>query len=382
MNTFDRVSTLLDDRLLELAVQIQQIPAPTFEETARAQFVLEKFRAEGLTDIESDSSGNAFARLSGGTHAPLIVSAHLDTVFPAGTSLAARREAGRIYGPGIGDNSLGVAGLFGLIWMLRERGITLPGDLWLVANTCEEGLGDLKGMKAVCERFGPTPLCYLVVEGMALGHIYYRGTGVRRYRLTVHTQGGHSWTDFGRPSAIHELSKLAAQIAALKVPSAPRTTFNIGRIGGGTSINTIAPQAWLELDLRSESAAQLNDLTRLVESLLETANQHLARVGARVEREVIGQRPAGEISLSHPVIKLASSILRELGLEPALTVGSTDANIPFSLGYPALVLGITRGNGAHTIAEYIDTGLVANGMEQLLRFINRAWDATNRPEGF
>lgn len=370
MNVINRGSTPLEERILDLAVQIQQIPAPTFSEAARAQFVLEKFRAEELTDVESDSSGNVLARLSGGTRAPLIVSAHLDTVFPADTSLAARREGNRIYGPGIGDNALGVAGLFGLVWMLRERGIRLPGDLWLVANTCEEGLGDLKGMKAVCERFGASPLCYLVVEGMALGYIYYRGTGVRRYKVTVHTQGGHSWTDFGQPSAIHELSKLTAQIAALKVPATPRTTFNVGRIGGGTSINTIAAEAWFELDLRSESAAQLNNIARRVESLLETAQQR----GVQVEREVIGQRPAGEISASHPLIKLASSILRQLGIEPNLTVGSTDANIPLSLGCPALVLGITRGGGAHTTGEYIETAPVAEGMTQLLQFVTKAWD--------
>lgn len=370
MITFDRVSTLLDNRLLDLALQIQQIPAPTGQEFARAQFVLEKFRAEGWADTGMDAAGNVFARLSGGTQSPLIVSAHLDTVFPADTSLAARREAGRVYGPGIGDNSLGVASLFGLAWMLRERGITLPGDLWLVANTCEEGLGDLKGMKAVCERFGSSPLCYLVLEGMALGHVYYRGTSVRRYKVTVHVQGGHSWIDFGRPSAIHELSKLVAQVSALKVPSTPRTTFNVGRIGGGMSINTIAPQAWFELDLRSDGAAQLNDLARRVESLLETAEQR----GVRVEYEVIGQRPAGEIPSSHPLIQLAARTLRELGIEPSLTIGSTDANIPLSLGYPALVLGITRGGGAHTADEYLETGPLAEGMEQLTRFVSRAWD--------
>lgn len=358
------------DRILDLTLQIQQIPAPTFEESVRAQFVLEKFRTEELDDATMDAAGNVFARLRGGTQSPLVMSAHLDTVFPAQTSLTARREAGRIYGPGVGDNSLGVASLFGLVWMLRERGIALPGDLWLVANVCEEGLGDLKGMKAVCQRFGPTPLCYLVIEGMALGHIYYRGTGVRRYKVTVHAQGGHSWIDFGKPSAIHELSKLVAQIVALKAPSMPRTTFNVGRIGGGTSINTIAPEAWFELDLRSEGAAQLSDMARRVEWLLETANQP----GVRVERQVIGQRPPGEISPSHPLVQRAVSILRTLGIEPSLTIGSTDANIPLSLGYPSLVLGITRGGGAHTAGEYLETGPVADGMQQLLQFVSTAWN--------
>ncbi len=364
-------------RILELAVQIQQIPAPTFQETARAQFVLEKFRAEGLTDTEIDAAGNVFARLSGGDRSPLVVSAHLDTVFPPETSLTIRREAGRIYGPGIGDNSLGVAGLFGLVWMLRERGISLPGDMWLTANTCEEGLGDLKGMRAVCARFGSEPLCYLVIEGMALGHIYHRGIGVRRYKITVHTQGGHSWTDFGKPSAIHELSKLVTQLSALKVPSVPRTTFNVGRIGGGTSINTIAPQAWMELDLRSESTAQLNELARRVESLLDAGLPQRSSSGSkwvRVEKEVIGQRPAGEIPASHPLIRLAQTVLRELSIEPTLAMGSTDANLPLSLGYPALVLGITHGDGAHTSGEYLNTLPVAEGMEQLVRFASRAWE--------
>ncbi|MCS6993293.1 MAG: M20/M25/M40 family metallo-hydrolase [Anaerolineales bacterium] len=360
----------LPERLLDLAVAIQQIPAPTFQESARAQFLLEQFRAEGLRDTAIDSTGNVYARLQGGRLPALVVSAHLDTVFPAETPLTVRREAGRLYGPGIGDNALGVAALFGLVWLLREREIALPGDLWLAANVCEEGLGDLKGMKAICDRFGDAPLGYLVLEGMALGHVYHRGTGVRRYRISVHTTGGHSWTDFGRPSAIHELVQLAAQLTILKVPATPRTTFNIGRIGGGTSINTIAPHAWLELDLRSDDAAVLQNLARRVEALLDTAQ----RPGIRIEAQVIGQRPAGEMPASHPFIQRAIAILRELGIEPALTAGSTDANIPLSRGYPALVLGITRGEGAHTTGEYIETGPVEDGLEQLVRFVSRAWD--------
>lgn len=357
------------ERILDLTAQIQQIPAPTFQEKARARFVLERFQAEGLRDVEMDSTGNVYARLEGGSQPPLVVSAHLDTVFPAETPLAIRREGGRIYGPGIGDNALGVAALFGLVWLLRERNLLLPGDVWLVANVCEEGLGDLKGMKAVCERFGAAPLGYLVLEGMALGYIYHRGTGVRRYRIHVHAPGGHSWTEFGRPSAIHELVKLAAQMTALKMPAVPRTTFNIGRIGGGTSINTIAPEAWLELDLRSEDSATLHALARQVEALLDSAQ----RPGIQVKSQVIGQRPAGEIEISHPLIQRAIATLRALGIEPALTTGSTDANIPLHLGYPALVLGLTRGAGAHTAGEYIETAPLQDGMEQLVRFVSGVW---------
>jgi acetylornithine deacetylase/succinyl-diaminopimelate desuccinylase-like protein len=358
------------NRLIDLTIQIQQIPAPTFEEAARADFVWRRFAAEGLADIHMDSAGNVLARLPGaGSDSPLVVSAHLDTVFPAGTDLAIRREPGRVYGPGIGDNSLGVAGLFGLVWALRERGIQLPGDLWLAANTCEEGLGDLRGMKTLVEHFAGLPKAYLVLEGMALGHVYRKAIGVRRYKITIHAPGGHSWTDYGAPSAIHELSKLVNQITALQLPPLPRTTLNIGRIGGGTSINTIAAEAWLELDLRSEGSNSLTDLIRRVEKLVDAAEQPGVRVGA----EIIGQRPPGEIVPDHPLVRLAQACLVEQRIEPVLTTGSTDANIPLSQGYPALVLGLTRGGGAHTAQEFFETAPLAQGLEQLVQFVSRAW---------
>ena len=182
------------NRVLDIAVAIQQIPAPTFEEGQRAAFLRDRFQDEELCDVSIDGVGNVYGRLpGGGTAPPLVISAHSDTVFPAATSLKVRREMDRIYGPGIGDNSLGVAGLFGMLWTINQRGIELPGDLWLVSNVCEEGLGDLRGMRAVVERFGDQVLAYLVIEGMALGQIYHRGLGVRRYRIHVRTSGGHSW---------------------------------------------------------------------------------------------------------------------------------------------------------------------------------------------
>ncbi len=364
-------------RLLDLLIQIQQIPAPTFEEQKRAEFILGMFRQEGLSDVQLDSAGNALARLPGekaaprsaerSRRSPLIVSAHLDTVFPLQTDLAIRREHGRLYGPGIGDNSLGVAGLFGLLWSLRKQNIALPGDLWLVANTCEEGLGDLRGMKAVVERFGDAPKAYLVLEGMALGHVYHKAIGVRRYKITACAEGGHSWTDYGRPSAIHALAELVAQITSLSLPENPRTTLNVGKIGGGTSINTIAAEAWMELDTRSEGSAALAELDRQVESLVETAGGP----GVGFKAEIIGQRPVGEIETSHPVIQLAQACLRQQGFDPILTDGSTDANIPLSLGLPALVLGLTQGGGAHTIHEYIETAPIQKGLAQLVNFVKQ-----------
>ena len=358
-------------RVIDLAIDIQQIPAPTFEEAKRAEFIGGMFLSERLTDVSVDGLGNVFGRLRAkGRRKPLIVSAHLDTVFPRETDLGGRRVGGKVYGPGIGDNSVGVAALLGLNWMLREQNIHADGDIWFVANVCEEGLGDLRGMKAVVDRFGANVQAYLVLEGLALGHIYHRAVGVKRYRVTARTSGGHSWSDYGKPSAVHELSKLVVQLAALDLPSQPRTTMNVGKISGGTSVNVIASDAMLDLDLRSEGPESLATLVSAAETLIHNAN----KPNISVEAEVIGERSAGEISANHPLVKLAKDCLSEQGLDSGLISGSTDANVPLSRGYPAIVLGVTTGGGAHTTQEYINTEPVEKGVEQLVRFVERVWE--------
>jgi tripeptide aminopeptidase len=371
MNKF----TPLTEKLLDLAIAIQQIPAPTFAEQPRAVFVRRRFLEEGLSDVQMDELGNVYARLPGrGLALPIIVTAHMDTVFPAGTDLSLKREAEKISGPGIGDNSLGVAGLFGLLWGLSGGGgglaqSSLPGDLWLVANVCEEGLGDLRGMNAVVERFGQNALAYIILEGMSLGQIYHRGLGVRRYRITVHTAGGHSWVDFGRPSAIHELAELIVAIKSLPLPDRPRTTLNVGLISGGTSINTIAAEAFLELDLRSEASYTLDNLVSQVETLVRAAEQ--TTPGIRISSELIGNRPEGEIDASHPLVRLAMQSLEEQGLTPHLNIGSTDANVPLSHHLPAICIGITIGGGAHTKEEYILTHPITQGLAQLVAVVEK-----------
>lgn len=362
-------------RVLDLAVEIQQIPAPTLSEGARAEFVRQRFQAAGLSasalrQVETDAVGNVLACWPGeGLAPPLVISAHLDTVFPFGTDLSVRRSEDRIHGPGIGDNSLGVAALFGLLWHWQQQMVRLPGDVWLVANVGEEGLGDLLGMRHVVQRFGATPKAYLILEGMALGHIYHRALGVQRYRLTVQTAGGHSWVDYGRPSAVHELARLVTRLLELPVPAQPRSSLNVGVIHGGTSVNTIAAQASLELDIRSESPTVLASLCRQVENLANAAQT--AQVQVMVE--VIGHRPAGELSADHPLVALAQTCLREQGLEADLHIGSTDANVPLSLGLPALCLGVTYGAGAHTLQEFIYTAPVQRGLQQLLSFVERVF---------
>jgi acetylornithine deacetylase/succinyl-diaminopimelate desuccinylase-like protein len=357
---------------LYLAVEIQQIPAPTFQEEQRARFVAERMCAAGLREVSRDAAGNVYACLPGRNPAarPLVVSAHLDTVFPSETDLTLQRLPDRLCGPGIGDNSLGVAGLFGLVWALAEQGISLPGDLWLAANVGEEGLGDLRGMRAVVERFGERPAAYIALEGLALGQVYHRGLGVRRYRITCRGAGGHSWVDYGRPSAVHALAGLAARLAAFDLPAAPRTTLNIGVFHGGTSVNTIAAEASLELDLRSEQTAALERLARQVQTLA----QGCAAPGLSVEIEQVGDRPSGELPVDHPLVGLACAALRRQGLQPVLNIGSTDANLPLSRGLPALSLGLTNGGGAHTTAEYALTAPLAAGMAALVETVRGVWE--------
>jgi di/tripeptidase len=264
---------------------------------------------------------------------------------------------------------MGVAALFGLVWSLRERGTRLPGDLWLVANTGEEGLGDLRGMKLVVDRFGAQAR-YLIIEGMALGHIYHRAVAVQRYRISAQTAGGHAWSDYGQPSAVHELAALTTQIVSMHLPLAPRTTLNVGKIAGGTSINTVAAEASLELDMRSESAQALSELVSRVDALIETAN----RPGVRVEAESIGRRPGGSIPASHPLVELAVAGSRAQGVDPSLIGGSTDANVPLSRGIPAVVMGVTTGGGAHTLGEFLDVEPVARGMDALTDFVERVFE--------
>jgi acetylornithine deacetylase/succinyl-diaminopimelate desuccinylase-like protein len=223
----------------------------------------------------------------------------------------------------------------------------------------------------VVDRFGDGPLAYLVVEGMSLGQVYHRGLGVKRYRITVDTPGGHSWVDYGRPSAIHVLGEIIHRLSNLSLPRQPRTTLNIGTISGGTSVNTIADHAQLELDLRSESVDVLANLAARVETMVQRARY----LDVEVALQVIGQRPAGEIPLDHPLVQMAIQCLQELGIPPRLNIGSTDANIPLSRGYPSICLGLTNGSGAHTKAELIQAAPLATGMQQLVNIVTRIFNS-------
>jgi acetylornithine deacetylase/succinyl-diaminopimelate desuccinylase-like protein len=258
---------------------------------------------------------------------------------------------------------MGVAGLLLLANVLSLFNIRPQSDIWMVANVAEEGLGDLKGMRAVVERFGQAA-AFIVVEGGSYGHIFHGAIGVRRYKVTVKTDGGHSWGNFGSPNAIHILGRFISAVDDLTVPRKPKTTYNVGLVEGGTTINSIASEASLLLDLRSAGSEELAILVAQVEKLAA----HLGRKkGVQVEMEQIGNRPAGEIAADSPLVTWATQALRQVGCDSfSLLSGSTDANIPISQGYPAVCIGLANAGNTHRIDEYLDPTNLSNGLSQLL----------------
>lgn len=367
-------ATLIES-VLDAACQLQQIPAPTFQENERAQWMHDHFLLAGLQGVEIDPAGNVWARLAGAGGPPLVISAHLDTVHPLSRPLPLERTPARITGPGIGDNSLGLAALLGLARHFQGRSSPLPGDLILIANTCEEGMGNLHGMRAAVDRLGSRPLAYLIVEGLGLGNVYHSGLGVERYCIRVATPGGHSWADYGSPSAIHELAGIISQVTDLRLPQSPRSSLNFGTIEGGTSINTIAALASCTLDLRSESSATLEKMVASVQTITGKFN----RPGVVTSLERIGQRPAGAISLDHPLVQLVKFSLERLGIESHIGSASTDANVPLSRGLPAVCFGLTTGGKSHTVSEYIDVKPVGKGLRLLTQVVQKAWDSLASP---
>lgn len=359
------------ETILEQIVCIQQIPSPTFAETRRADYIRKRFAALGLADVSSDSMNNVSGRFPGTSprnHPAVVISAHLDTVFPLETDLATRREGDLLYGPGIADNSTGVAGLLILAGSLAHYGLRPAADIWFIANTAEEGMGDLGGMRVIVERFGGNA-AYIVIEGGLYGQLTHEAVGVRRYRIDVTAPGGHSWGEFGSPSAIHVLARLIAAIDDLKVPENPKTTYNVGKIEGGLSVNSIAHSARMWLDLRSADSQALNRLVEQVQGIVWNLNQyHSSRgTGVRVTSELVGNRPAGAIGRHAPIVAWADAALRYAGVDQIrYIISSTDANIPLSRGYQAVCLGLTRSGNSHRLDEFIEISHLPAGLGQLL----------------
>ncbi|MCA9881375.1 MAG: M20/M25/M40 family metallo-hydrolase [Anaerolineae bacterium] len=354
----------LKDWVIDFGIKVQQIPAPTFEEGVRAEFMEQTFIDCGLQQVERDELNNVYGLLPGKDHdAPaLMITAHTDTVFDAQTDLAVRYEDDLIYGPGLGDNCMGLAGMIGFIKWLKDHDILPKTDIWFVATVGEEGLGDLCGMRAAFAKLKDRVGAVINLEGLAFGYVYHAGIAVHRLKVTATSGGGHSWVHYGRESSIHALVQLATRITHIAIPNNPRSSLNIGVINGGQGINVIAPSAEFWLDLRSESQIELERLKQHVHHLIQTANTDEVKFDA----EIVGDRPAGSIPIEHPLIVGAMEILELLGVIGGLEIGSTDGNVPLHAGCPTVTIGITRGANAHRLDEYIETEPVYQGMQQLI----------------
>lgn len=347
--------------VLALAAELTRIPAPTNEESLRSARIREMMPTLGFDNVVTDEIGDVVGTIRGHLSArQLLIAAHIDTVFPATTGISPEVGVERSTGPGIGDNGLGIATAMMLPIMLKQASIVPETDVLVTGNVGEEGLGDLRGMKAVLDD-NPGVGAVIALEGHNLGRVTHVAVGSKRYRITVCGPGGHSWGDHGNPSAIDAAAKIVTELTALELPTHPKTTLNVGTIRGGISVNTIAPTVEILLDLRSIEEDSLAELAEAVEACLRRQ-----RNGVEVTFETIGERPAGIVKPESRIIRLASSILESVGISPIGDASSTDANIPISRGIPAVCIGITTGGNVHCEDEYIDNGPIADGLYQFL----------------
>ena len=341
-------------------LEMLAIPAPPFGEQARAAWFSERFRELGLSEVEIDAEGNVLGVLAPDDSRPFILlSAHLDTVFPAGTDTTPTEleVGGRIVCPGACDNGAGLTALLGMIAALRHAGIEPPSPILFAANVGEEGEGDLRGMRYLfCKgRYRSRIGGALALEGAGNATVVSQALGSRRFRVTISGPGGHSWTDAGAPNPIMLLSRGLVDLDSIALPDEPRTVLSAGLISGGTSINSIPESASVLLDLRSTDAGQLQSLEREVHRSFELAVSGARHAAVTLRIELIGDRPTGQLADDAPLLGTVRAVDRHLGLRTEFRIGSTDANIPLSLGLPALAISAGgTGGGIHTLGEWYD----------------------------
>jgi tripeptide aminopeptidase len=354
-------------------IEITEVEAPPFHETNRAAFFKDKLEVFSLEDLKIDSEGNVYGIRKGKGNGPsVVIAAHLDTVFPAGTNVSARIKNGIVYAPGIGDDGRGLAVLLTLLRSLDKNKIETEGDIIFLADVGEEGLGNLRGMKAFFSENAHVD-GFISVEPGAPGDLVYCGVGSKRYNVTFKGKGGHSFGDYGTSSAIHAAGRAVAALADMTVPQNPKTTYNVGTIYGGTSINTIAQDAGFQLDLRSVSSQALTELEENALALIHEAAQKESEACGQpdsitVSAELVGDRPAGSQSTDAPIRQIALRAADVLGIEVTMEEPlSTDANVPISLGIPALTLGGGGDSGGHhTLDEFFDPTDAFYGPQRIL----------------
>jgi tripeptide aminopeptidase len=352
------------DRIVREIIALSEIPAPPFKEAERARAFAQMLRDSGLSGVEIDPEGNVLGLRKGSASGPLVaVAAHLDTVFPEGTDVQVKRDGNRLMGPGVGDNARSLAVLLAIVRALDSAKVQTSGDILFVGDVGEEGPGDLRGMKYLFEkgRYKDRIRMFISIDGAGNGSDIVNGAlGSRRYHVVFRGPGGHSYGAFGLVNPTYAMAKAIDRLSKLSVPSSPRTTYNVGVVGGGTSVNSIPNEVWMDVDLRSESPQQLNKLAdefnRQMRAAADDENRTRSTSQGRIEVEakVIGERPSGNTPSDSTLVKLAAASASRFGLLPTYSVGSTDANLPISLGVPAITIDSGGSGGrAHALDEWV-----------------------------
>jgi tripeptide aminopeptidase len=369
-----------EPQLLQWQMEMARIAAPPFGESARAAWLQERFREIGLDDVRIDDVGNVFGIHPGFGRRYVALSAHIDTVFPANTPLNIRQQGSRIYGPGVSDNGAGVVAMLAIASLLRSVRVRHALPFVFIGNVGEEGEGDLRGMRHIfaTPRWKDSIAYILVLDGAGSDTIVAEALGSRRFEVIVRGPGGHSWSDFGAPNPIVILAKAIETFSATTVPSIPKTTFNIGVIRGGTSVNSIPESASMKVDIRSTSMAEMERLEHSLRRALNRAVEDESMAaemrssaqrrpsGVNCEVVVIGNRPAGELQSGARILQAVRAVDAQLSNAAHVQRASTDANVPLSLGLEAVAIGGGgSGGGAHTLQEWFDS----NGRELALKRI-------------
>lgn len=378
------------DRIVRDQVHLTEIPSPPFGEEERAAEFARMLEEAGADSVFTDEEGNVFGVRRGRGEGRVVVSGHLDTVFPEGTDVTVEQRGDTLYAPGIGDDARGLATVLGVLRALDAADVRTESEIWFMGTVGEEGLGDLRGVKHLFRDSGPRVDAFVSVDGTALGNIVNRGLGSRRYRVTFSGPGGHSWGAFGLGNPAHALGRaihLFQREADEFTSRGPRTSYNVGRIGGGTSINSIPYEAWMEVDMRSLAQPRLMRIDSLFRSVmgraLEEANE-VRRQGEplEMEAELVGDRPSGEVPPSDPLVQRAAATAVHFGAEPALERSSTDSNTPIAAGVPAVTVGGGgEGQGGHSLDEWwLNTEDAHRGPERvLLLAVGQAGAGTGSP---
>ncbi len=368
-------------QLTEEQLELTAIPAPPFAEHNRAEWLCKRFVDLGLVDVHMDDIGNVIGLRPGAESKAkqvLAITAHIDTVFPQGTPIKVRKDGDRLYGPGISDNGAGLVGLLATAEALKAADVKTQMAILFVGNVGEEGEGDVRGMRHLFgdSKWSDAIEYALVLDGAGTDSIVTQALGSKRFQITVNGPGGHSWSDFGIPNPIVALARAVDEFSRVNVPTDPKTTFNIGMISGGTSVNSIPESASMKVDLRSASSDEIGKLERqlreaLDDSVMETSiSPKRRRDGNPVlsyEMKLIGNRPAAELKPNSRLLAVVQAVDQQLGNSARLQRASTDANIPLSMGKEAVAIGAGgSGGGAHTLHEWFDTSTRELGLKRIL----------------